>query len=101
MTSPQCFPVVSLSGIVYVAHVVLFPFVAAEDVDDDIGGEVAAHSLDQEGLTGLRARLAFMEITPEQEEHWVKEWGHGLRAAVDALKVQLQVNNRSLSVSFI
>lgn len=43
---------------------------------------------------GLRARLAFMEVPPEQEERWVKEWGYGLRAAVDALKVQLQVQER-------
>lgn len=92
---------VSLSGIAYVPYVVLSPFVAAEDVDDDIEVEVAAHSLDQEGLTGLRARLAFMEIIPAEEEHWVEEWGHGLRATVDALKVQLQVYNRSLSVSYI
>lgn len=67
---------------------------AVKGVDEEVEGEKKTHSLDQEGLMGLRARLAFMEVPPEQEERWVKEWGHGLRAAVDALKVQLQVQER-------
>lgn len=49
---------------------------------------------------GLRARLAFMEVSPEQEEGWVKEWRHGLRKTVESLKVQLQVQDRNSSVSF-
>lgn len=53
--------------------------------------EPSTREVDQEELLGLRARLAIMEVPEEQEQRWLVERGHGARATVDALKVQLQV----------
>lgn len=45
----------------------------------------------KEELLGLRARLAIMEVPPNEEIRWTKDRGHGVQAAVEGLNRQLQV----------
>ena len=54
-------------------------------------GTSASRNLGREDLLGLRARLAIMEVPPEEEGRWEASWGHGARVVVNVFKIQLQV----------
>lgn len=71
----------------------LQPKAVSEDGDIHVGKDEAttqSGTKNKEDLLGLNARLAIMEIPEGEERRWIKRWGHSARAAVEALKHQLQ-----------